>query len=101
MFTGKAASGIIRWHHNDSDVFDGERQVRNRVILGIEQTSLNACSQEPLPLGIVTVEDCPCAHQCGRGDHEPRRPDESNPLEMRQEFGIELGHRSQFVSGQR
>ena len=76
-------------------------QVRDRALLGVEGALRDARAQEPLPLGVAPVEDRPRAHQRRRRDHEARRPDEAEPLEVRQDFGVELGHGHQFVSGQR
>ena len=75
--------------------------MRNGTFLGIEHALLDARAQEPLPFGIAPVEDRPRAHERRRGDHEARRPDEADPLEVRQDLRVELGHGAQFVSGQR
>jgi hypothetical protein len=56
-------------------------------------------TQEQLP-SASPVEDRP-RDQGRRRHHEARRPDEADPLEVRQDLGVELGHGDQFVSGQR
>ena len=57
--------------------------------------------QQPLALGVAPVEDRARAHQRRRGDDEARRPDEAEPLEVREDLRVELRPGHQFVSGQR
>lgn len=65
----------------------------------VELALFEAGLEQGLSLGVATVEDGARAHQRRSGDHQTRRLDEAEPLQVREDGRIELRH--QFVSGQR
>ncbi len=71
------------------------------LVLGSTVALVDARHEKPLALGVAPVEDGAGANQCRRGDHEARRLDEADPLEVREDVRVELRHGHQFVSGQR
>jgi hypothetical protein len=77
------------------------REDRDRVFFGIKLELLDTGAQEPLPFGVVSVEDGPGAHQSRRRDHEAGRLHEVDPGAVREDIGIDLRSGHQFVSGQR
>ena len=77
------------------EVGDTDRSVVGDVAL------VDARAQQALPLDVAAVEDRAGAHERGRGDDEAGRLDEAEPLEVREDLRVELGHGHQLVSGQR
>jgi hypothetical protein len=77
------------------------REMGRGLLVACEHALFDAPTQEALALGVTPVEDRPCPHEGGGGDHKPCRLHEADPFEVCEDFGVQFGYGHQLVSGQR
>ena len=61
---------------------------RESHISRVESALLDACAQQALALSISSVENGARAYQSGRRNNEADRSNETDPLEMCEDFGV-------------